>query len=154
MASAAGGRVREAFLLDDARAAITRVHRIERVRCGDGKPLACQTVYLLEADFRPGLLGEIDLKESLFKLYARYHRQAAWADEIIAARLPNEIDAEVLRLGEHPLPDAQPFIYTRERISYDRDNQPLEVLSSVERSDFYHGYRYRVVEDDRFFTVG
>lgn len=154
IASAAGGRVREAFLLDDARAARTPVLRIERVRCGDRAPLACQTVYLLESDFRAGLLEEVDLTQSLFQIYARYHRQVTWADEIIAARLPNAIDAEVLRLAEHPLPEAQPFIYSRERISYDRDNQPLEVLSSIDRSDFFHGYRYRVLEDQPFFAVG
>lgn len=147
MASEAKGRVREAFLLDEDSVATTTLHRIERLRCGNGRPLAHQTVYLLASDFGADALDESTLKSSLFSLYARYHRKVTWADEIILARVPTPEDARALRLSEFA--PEQPFIYTRERISYDQANQPLEVLESVDRGDLYTGYRYRILEDEQ-----
>ena len=147
MANEAEGRVSEAFLLDGEHAPITPIFSIDRLRCGDGRPLARQTVYLLAADFGPGLLDTADFSGSMFALYARYHRRVAWADEIISARVPVDHDIEHLKLGEYPL--KLPFVYVRERVSYDQENQPLEVLISVDRSDFFQGYRYRIMEDVR-----
>lgn len=147
-ASEAGGRVCEAFLLNPEQAASTQVYRIDRLRCGDERPLARQTVHLLTTDFGPTLLDNVDFSGSLFALYARYHRRVAWADEIITARAPKAEDVEVLELDAYPL--EHPFVYVRERISYDQENQPLEVLTSIDRSDFFQGYRYRIMEDERF----
>lgn len=145
MASEAGGRVCEAFLLDAAAAATTPVYRIVRLRCGDDRPLALQTTYLLAADFAADLLETSDFSESLFALYARYHRQVAWADEIIEARPARDREIELLGLqGRAPL---ERLVYVRERISYDQANQPLEVLTSVDRSDFFRRYRYRIMEE-------
>lgn len=143
-ASQAGGRVCEAFMLDPEQAAQTPVYRIDRLRCGDERPLARQTLYLLAADFKPDVL-EDDLTGSIFSLYARYHRQVAWADEIIQARpaTPEEVDL----LAMHDLPPEARWVYVRDRISYDQENRPLEVLRSIDRADFFQAYRYRIVED-------
>ena len=147
MANETAGRVCEAFLLNAERAAVTSIYSIDRLRCGDGRPLARQTVYLLAADFGPGTLDTADFSGSMFALYVRYHRRVAWADEIVSARVPVDHDIKHLKLGEYPL--ELPFVYVRERISYDQENQPLEVLTSVDRSDFFQGYRYRIMEDVR-----
>ncbi len=145
MAAEAHGRVAEAFLLDAEAAAKTAVYEIVRLRCGDGRPLAQQTTYLLVADFGPNLLEQIDLTGSLFKLYTRQRRRVAWADEIVAARPPRA--DEVKALSMESIKPSQRLIYERNRISYDDDNQPLEVLRSIDHGDFFQGYRYRILEE-------
>jgi GntR family transcriptional regulator len=144
MASQAEGRLCEAFLLDPETATQTPVYRIDRLRCGDDRPLARQTLYLLAADFKPGLLEE-DLTGSIFDLYARYHRQVAWADEIIQARPATPEEIGLLEMQD--LPSCEQLVYVRDRISYDQENRPLEVLKSIDRADFFRAYRYRIVED-------
>ena len=145
-ASQAGGRVCEAFFLDAEEAAVTDVYCIKRLRYSDERPVVLQAAYLLAKDFGPDLLEKEDLTHSIFDLYARYHREVAWADEIIQARpaAPDEIDL----LEMHDLPPQQQFVYVRDRISYDQENLPLEVLISVDRGDFFRAYRYRIVEDE------
>lgn len=145
MASEARGRVIEAFLLDDEAAARTPVYEIDRLRCGDARPLAQQTIYLLVSDFGSDLLEEADLTGSLFTLYTRFRRHVSWADEIIAARPPTS--QETKTLGMQDTKPSQRLVYERQRISYDSDNQPLEVLLSIDRSDFFHGYRFRIMEE-------
>jgi GntR family transcriptional regulator len=144
MAIEAGGRVCEAFMLDLQQAAETPVYRIDRLRCGNERPLARQTLFLLAADFKPEVL-ENDLTGSIFNLYARYHRQVAWADEIIQARPATGEEAKLLMMQDLP-PEAR-LVYVRDRISYDQENRPLEVLHSIDRADFFQAYRYRIVED-------
>lgn len=144
MASAAGGRVVEAFVQDPEQAGTTAVYRIDRLRCGDHIPLARQTIYLLAGDFRSDVL-EYDFTGSVFDLYSRYGRRVAWADEIIQARpaTPDEIDL----LEMHALDPRQQLVYMRERISYDQENLPLEVMTALDRGDFFQGYRYRILEE-------
>lgn len=145
-AAQARGRVCEAFLLDSEQAARTEVYEINRLRRGDERPLAQQITYLLASDFSAGLLDEVDLRESLFTLYTRYRRRVGWADEIITARLATTAEAKTLEM-QNVKPSLR-LVYERQRISYDGDNQPLEVLFSVDRSDFFQGYRYRIMEED------
>jgi GntR family transcriptional regulator len=146
MASQAEGRVCEAFFLDPETATQTSVYRIDRLRCGDERPLARQMVYLLAVDFKPDVL-ETDFTGSIFELYARYHRQVAWADEIIRARPATPEEIELLEMQE--LPPEIRWVYVRERISYDQENRPLEVLKSIDRADFFQAYRYRIMEDEQ-----
>jgi GntR family transcriptional regulator len=148
MAVEAEGRVCEAFFLDKKTARHTPVYRIDRLRCGDDRPLARQTVYLLASDFKPDLL-EGDLTGSIFDLYARYHRQVAWADEIIQARAAAPEEIELLHM--QALRACEQIVYVRDRISYDQENRPLEVLKSIDRADFFQAYRYRIVEDEQHF---
>lgn len=144
MAIETEGRVCEAFLLDREQAEQTPVYRIDRLRCGDDQPLARQTIYLLAEDFDPDLLDS-DLTGSIFDLYARYHRQVAWADEIIRARVATPEEIELLHM--QGMPACEQLVYVRDRISYDQENRPLEVLNSIDRADFFQAYRYRIVED-------
>jgi GntR family transcriptional regulator len=152
MASEAEGRVCEAFFIEPEHAADTPVYRIDRLRCGDDRPLARQTIYLLAADFKPDLLETEDLTQSVFTIYARHHRRVAWADEIIQARPATPEEVDLLEMQD--LPPEGRFVYVRDRVSYDQENMPLEVLISIDRGDFFHGYRYRVVEDEHRLGTG
>jgi GntR family transcriptional regulator len=147
MASEAGGRVAEAYGLDPDQAAVTPVYRVDRLRLGDDRPLARQVICLLAAEFDADLLEATDFTSSLFRLYARYHRQPAWADEIIQARFATPDEAEILGLADSP-PEGR-LVYVRERITHDAQNRPLEVLTSIDRGDFFTSYRYRLLEDTR-----
>lgn len=143
MANEANGRICEAFLLDEERAAQTPVFRIDRLRYADGQAVARQTLYLRASEFEADLLQHEDFTGSIFTLYARHYRHIAWADEIIQARLaaPDEVEL----FGLSTLPRDQQIVYTRDRISYDQQNLALEVMTSVERGDFFGRYRYRIV---------
>lgn len=144
MASQAGGRVVEALARDPAQAESTEIYRIDRLRYGDETPLARQTIYLLVGDFRSDVL-EYDFTGSVFDLYTRYGRRVAWADEIIQARPATLAEIDLLEM--HDLDPRQQFVYVRERISYDQENLPLEVMTALDRGDFFQGYRYRILEE-------
>ncbi len=146
VAAQARGRACEAYLLSPEQAAVTEVYEINRLRCGDSQPLAQQITYLLAADFGRDLLEEEDFTGSLFQLYARYRRRVAWADEIVSARPATSIETKTLGMAD--IKPSQRMVYQRQRISYDADNQPLEVLLSIDRADFFQGYRFRIMEED------
>jgi len=80
-------------------------------------------------------------------LYAQYHRQVAWADEIIRTRPAEPEEITLLEMDE--LPEQQRFVYVRDRISYDQENMPLEVSTSIDRGDVFQAYQYRIVEDEQ-----
>lgn len=141
----AGGRVGEAFPKCCDEAAPEPVYRITRLRCADEQPVAQQTIYLRAADFGRTLLEEEDFAQSLFQLYDRFHRRPVWADEIIQARKPTEEETRILQMQS--LPEADRLVYVRQRITYDNENLPLEVLESVERADFFGSYQYRLMAD-------
>jgi GntR family transcriptional regulator len=145
MAEKAGGRVCEAFFPDSEEEKDPEVYCIKRLRYDGQQPLALQTIYLLTRDFKPDLLEKEDFTQSAFDLYARYHRQVAWADEIIRARPAKPEEIELFGMDE--LPEQQRFVYVRDRISYDQENMPLEVSTSIDRGDAFQAYQYRIVED-------
>jgi GntR family transcriptional regulator len=146
MASEAAGRVCEAFYLDPEKAAVTPVYCVDRLRCGDDQPLARQTIYLLAADYEPDLLERADFEGSVFRIYADHYRYVGWADEIIRARPPTPDEIELLQMQDLPLQER--FVYERNRITYDQENRPLEVLVSIDRGDFFRAYSYRIVEGE------
>jgi GntR family transcriptional regulator len=152
MASEAEGRVCEAFSLEAEEAAQTPVFRIDRMRSGNHQPLARQTIYLLEKQFRADLLEVEDFTQSVFDIYARYYRQVAWADEIIQARPATPEEIELLKM--HNLSPQEQFVYERNRISYDQENLPLEVMRSIDRGDLFQAYRYRIVGDKHSLGKG
>lgn len=136
---------REAYLLNDAEAAHTPVYEIVRLRLRGEQPVAAQTIYLRAKDFNDDLLSAEDFTQSVFKIYQQYHRRVTWADETIRARRPTAKEEEVLQMAS--LPEAKKMVYQRNRISYDEQNVVLEVMESIDRSDFFERYRYRIVED-------
>jgi GntR family transcriptional regulator len=158
MASEAGITVCAAFALDSEKSKLTPVYRIDRIRYGNGLPLAWQMVYLLASDFSGVALDLLKEDQSLYDLYGQYHRVPTWADEIIEAREPlslrltvgnivdEEVDeADLLKIEE--IPQKRCFVYDRERITFDSANIPIEYLRSVERSDFFRKYHYRIWEE-------
>lgn len=140
----AQGRASEAFLSFDDETP-EDVYCIDRLRLADNLPVARQTIYLRASEFGPNLLEEEDFTGSLFQTYSRHHRRAAWADEIIEARRPTADEAALLHMLD--LPECDRLVYVRNRITYDDDNMPLEVLASIERADFFGQYQYRLLSD-------
>ena len=160
MAREAGRQVCEGFSLDPKKAAETPIYVIDRIRLGNDRPLAWQTVYLLASDFSDGVLESLKETQSLFDLYRQYHRTPFWADEIIEARpllrptvadesdTEGEVDEfELLQIEE--ISGKPSFVYVRERTTYDSANIPLEYLRSVERSDFFRRYHYKIWEENQ-----
>ena len=133
-AAEAEGRVREGFGLTSE----AEVIRIRRLRLGDGVPFAIQSVYLLPASC-PGILEE-DLSQ-LFQLYeTRYGVRISMADEIIRVGRAAEDEAALLEIAS-----GDPVVI-RDRISLTQDEEPFEVLHSVDRGDRFQ-YRYQIVAD-------
>jgi GntR family transcriptional regulator len=138
-AAEAQGRVREAFGLTSE----AEVIHIRRLRLGDGAPLAIQSVYLLPASC-PGILEE-DLSR-LFRLYeTRYGVSINVADETIRVGRASEDEAALLEIAP-----GDPVVI-RDRISLTQDEEPFEVLHSVDRGDRFQ-YRYQIVADSTRLT--
>lgn len=137
----------DAYLLkDEDEAARTPVYRIARLRLRGDQPVAIQTIYLLARDFNDDFLSAEDFTQSVFKIYQQYHRRVTWADETIRVRRPTT--EEEKRLQMTTVPATERLVYQRNRISYDEQNMVLEVMESIDRSDFFDRYRYRIVEDE------
>ena len=133
-AAEAEGRVREGFGLTGE----AEVIHIRRLRLGGGVPFAIQSVYLLPASC-PGILEE-DLSH-LFRLYeTRYGVRISVADEIIRVGRAAEDEATLLEIAP-----GDPVVI-RDRISLTEDEEPFEVLHSVDRGDRFQ-YRYQIVAD-------
>jgi GntR family transcriptional regulator len=138
-AADAEGRVREGFGLTSE----AEVVHIRRLRLGDGVPFAIQSVYLLQASC-PGILEE-DLSH-LFRLYeTRYGVHIRVADEIIRVGRATEDEAALLEIAP-----GDPVVI-RDRISLTQDDEPFEVLHSVDRGDRFQ-YRYQIVADSTRLT--
>lgn len=134
--------VRTAFGIEDAAAAQTALFRIDRLRCGDARPLARQTIYLLAGQFRSDLLETADFTASIFAIYAEHGRFPARAEEIIEARPATEAERELLKM--HGAPALSRLVYVRDRVTYDGEDRVLEVMRSVDRGDAFRRYRYAI----------
>lgn len=134
-AEEADGRVMEGFGIQPE----AQVIRIHRLRLGNGEPLAIQTVYLRPEDC-PGLLEE-DLTQSLIALYRdKYNRRLVTADEILRVMLAEPEEARFLKIAEGTA------VVIRDRISYDQENRPFEVLHAVDRAERFE-YQYHIGEE-------
>lgn len=139
----AGGRAAAAFSDSPGASEQEQVLYIERLRLADGEPVAKQAIYLRAADFSPRLLEEEDFSASIMRIYERFRRYPAWADEIIQARRPTSEEVQLFQMQS--IPEVDRLVYVRDRITYDSQNLPLEVLVSVERADFFGTYQYRLL---------
>lgn len=114
------------------------VLRIARLRTADGEPLALQYAYL-----RPSLaaLPRADLEGggSLYRaLERRFGVVAQRARQTIAARLPQRRERLLLGIA------ADQPVLALERITFDPDDHPFELVRSA-----YRGDRYQVALDLR-----
>jgi GntR family transcriptional regulator len=134
--------VREAFRLPLEMTAMTPLYCIDRLRCGDGQPLARQTIYLLAEQFQEDLLETTDFTNSIFTLYAEQNRFPARAEETIEARLATLDEINLLKMS-HPSAKQQ-LIYVRDRITYDWQERVLECMHSIDRWDFFRRYKYSI----------
>lgn len=144
-ASAVDDWVRLAFRLNEDRIVEEFVYCIDRLRCGDGRPLAIQTVFLRVDRFGQDLLDHWDFTNTIFDLYAERGRHIVRAEEAITARRPEPDEVRLLGMQDLPdLPARVQIVYERRRVSFDQDNLPLEVLRSIDRSDVFSSYRYEI----------
>ncbi len=127
---------------DAGAAAQTPLYRISRLRCGDGRPVAAQVIYLLAAQFRADLLETADFTQSIFSVYAEHDRFPAHAEEVISARPATAAEITLLKMKD--LPARSRTVYVRDRITYDGKDRVLEVMRSVDRGDFFQSYRYAI----------
>lgn len=110
------------------------VFHLRRLRCADGIPVALEEVWLPREQF-PGL-EKIDFAHaSLYQtLRERYGIRISRADEILEARTPTRLQAELMEIPRH----ASLLAITRTLWSV--AGKPLETAQSV-----YRGDRYRAV---------
>ena len=109
------------------------VYRIERLRFGDGEPLALEDTWLPVALF-PALLDH-DVRGSLYTLMRQvYDRPPSRAVERLEPRLAEAHEAQLLGIT----PGAPLMLLTR--ISYDASGTPVELSQ-----DHYRGDRARFV---------
>lgn len=142
MAGEADEWVRAAFQIEDDAAAQTPLYRVDRLRCGDSRPLARQTIYLSAEQFRSDLLETADFTMSIFTIYAEHGRFPARAEEVIEARPATEAERELLKM--HEAPALSGLVYVRDRVTYDGDDRVLEVMRSIDRGDAFRRYRYAI----------
>ena len=100
LASEAEAWVAAAFQLTADAAAHTPLYRISRLRCGDGRPVAAQVIYLLAEQFRDDLLEVADFTQSIFAIYAEHDRFPAHAEEVISARPATEAEIKLLKMKD------------------------------------------------------
>lgn len=109
----------------------TAVVRLDRIRCGDGQPIAVERNHLPARRF-PGL-ESVDLsRQSLYDLLARrYGCRLAVSDQRVAAVRLTAAEAHLL--GADPeLPALR-----MERVSFDDTGEPVEYVRSLYRGDRY-----------------
>lgn len=133
----------EAAKADPRLPEVREVFRVDRLRCGDGQPVAEQIIFLIPHQWPAGALEGFDYTQSVFKLYMAHNRLAARADEILVARPANA--EEAARLVMRKLPAAERWLMERNRITWDFGGAVLEIMNSRDRVDFFrNGYRYSI----------
>lgn len=142
MAIEAEAWVAAAFQLGADVLAHTPLYRVDRLRCGDSRPMAEQVIYLLAEQFRGDLLETADFTVSIFAIYAEHGRFPARAEEIIEARWATEAEVKVLKMKD--VPARQRLVYVRDRITYDGRDRVLEVMRSIDRGDSFRRYTYAI----------
>jgi GntR family transcriptional regulator len=138
-AGEAQGRVLEGFESEIGEDG--EVIRIQRLKSGNGKPFALQTVYLLPRKCPEILNFPVEDLQHLFKLYkTTYGREITTAREALRVASASAEEAELLQI-ETGAP-----VVLRDRISLDQYNESFEVLHSVDRVDRFV-YEYVIAVD-------
>ncbi len=110
----------------------TEIVVLSRIRLANAKPLAIETAHL---DHRlcPGILDHHDFAcESLYEvLRQEYGWVMVWADQIIEARQAVHEECQLLEM------DRQIPVLSLTRVTYDKQDRPIEFVNSVYRGDQY-----------------
>jgi GntR family transcriptional regulator len=121
------------------------VLQIERVRLGDGEPLALEVLYM-EARRFDGIAAVLGESQSLYQLLrAQYGVELAWAEETIEAVVAPEREARLLGVST-----GSPVLLLC-RQSFDPTGLPVEFVRSVYRAD---RFRFRTRLQPATATVG
>lgn len=135
-----GGRLLDAAVRPAGPAVADRLRLVEaapvivirRLRSADGLPLAIEIAHLDARRF-DGLADQPDLGDS--SLYAiltdRYGTTLAWADQSAEADLPTAAERTTLDMPPRGT------VLRLERVSFDRDDQPVEYVTAAYRGDLY-----------------
>ncbi len=135
-----GGRLLDTAVRPAGPAVAERLHLVEaapvavirRLRSADDLPLAIEVAHLDARRF-DGLAERSDLGErSLYAvLTERYGTTLAWADQSAEADLPTPAERATLAMP------ARAAVLRLERVSFDRDNRPVEYVTAAYRGDLY-----------------
>lgn len=110
----------------------SEVFCLKRVRCAGSRPFYVEINYF-DARYVPDIMSRDFSQESLrIYLSNAYHIQWSYAEQEIYAILSNEELSTLLHI-----PKSSPLLYIQ-RISYDINNIPREVVSTYYRADTYH----------------
>jgi DNA-binding GntR family transcriptional regulator len=134
--------MRDVFVDSSSDTRMSPYIRVDRLRCADDLPVAQQIVYLRVSDFQQNLIETEDFTGSLFDLYNKSKLRILRAEEIIEARMPYDEEIELLSIAS--LPQNSQFVYVRNRVTFDDADKPIELLTSIERSDIIKSYRYQL----------
>jgi GntR family transcriptional regulator len=105
---------------------------LQRVRLADNTPIALENAYLAH-ELCPGILKAHDFShESLYKVLREvYNCPLSWAKQWVQARLPTPFEQKLLGV------DDETPVLSNTRITYTRQDRPLEYVTSVYLSDRY-----------------
>lgn len=108
------------------------VYVLERVRYGDGNPMAYQSSYIPEK-FCEGLDSHDFSKGSLFSVLEKvYHHRISWQEQQVKPRLARQKEAALLEVEE-----GTPLLYL-EGVAYLERDIPIEYKRIYYRSDLYN----------------
>jgi len=105
---------------------------LDRVRLANNRPLGLEYAHLVH-DLCRGILENHDFShDSLYKvLREEYGLELTWADQTIEARLPSTIECKLLGI------DRQTPVICMIRVTYTKQNRPIEYVRSSYRGDEY-----------------
>ncbi len=105
---------------------------LRRVRLADNTPIALENAFLVH-ELCPGILQGHDFsRESLYKILREvYNCPLNWAKQWIQARLPSLSEQKLLEV------DSQTPAISTIRVTYTRDDRPVEFVKSIYLSDRY-----------------
>lgn len=110
------------------------IYRLERLRLADNEPMALEITHLREKSC-PSLNVEMLKDQSLYQvLFDKYNIIMNKAKETMQGGLADVREAELLNIQ---VGDA---ILLRERLTYDQNDNPIEFVKSIYRSDRYKFY--------------
>lgn len=108
----------------------SQIIRIRRLRFADDIPMSIESAHLVAEDF-PELINE-DLSHSLYNIFrTHYGVMIKRAEQQLQAGLPSKYDASVLEI------EVNEPVMKMSRVTYDQNDKPIEVVSSVYRGDLY-----------------
>jgi len=105
---------------------------LKRIRLADNHPLALEVAHL-NLQYCPNIFDQHDFAhESLYYVLNHvYEIHLVWANQSIAARLPNKEEQLLLQIGQYSP------VLSQTRVTFDADDRPIEFVRSVYNGEHY-----------------